>query len=995
MTHGEELSSDMNQDPVVLTYLESVLMHRAAAASAGASPSKSGPEAPARPGVAVSIPRHPPTPSPPRAASTGSALNVKKARLLQGETWDGAKRRRMAGGQEGKREEPSPQPPHSTLLASLLQSFSSSLQEQQRGLSPGSRASSPEQDDDEPRGGGRLGGRRAEEARRGSPSVAAAAPRLSCSARLKAVASMVGKGSGTPSSPKPSAACSQLALLLSSDCQLQQYSRARSLEPSASQRLAAIASKKQAGGAPERPTAKSPSAPRDKASRSPASPGAGSSLLMHLLNSPKPQEANGHGWVAGGEPGCRARSRQPVFNREEGRGEPRPCAPMDLSFKPRSCDPVTLQSSSLEQMTESLLFSWNPKGPGMKGPEIKQDEEDCPETKSHHKVTLLQLLLGHHSGPKGSITPELSADTPPPVPLCRRSSLLEPFPPPSSRPEKSPSQQSRSTPSSRLSPADSAARTFSAPGDPSRKTPLQSPAAAEPAKAHRFLEQPLACESPRAAPFPKPLFALELRQGSPAAPLTGDDRLSNFSFSASKLLHDLAHTGSHKSPEPSPVDSELRGGLEPKLAKDCAGPPLGFQVSDPGAGQERATLQPVSGRAAPDLDHLLERRSVLQLLLRSTEKERVTQDHSRGRRGEQVAQEERRGGAEAISVVKVKTEPIEEETRADQSARCQPAALGEAPENCLPLDIVKQEVGSPRPPPLPAPSHAVSRGGVLSQLLLRDSSGPMDNYPPRGQPGPEAPSAHSNPCPVARVRHLHPGSPTELWDLQKKPVALNGHAFSSNGLSEPGVGARGRCKALEGQCGHGGAEAEPRGDLKGAQGFNVLKQLLLSENGIKVLSQHRTLQNGVSPGHSAKLPGPDPFHRERELRRNGKESPVDVELARSPGNIRLPQAQRGTLPEPPWLTKANPILYYMLQRGGGEAQPLGLSAPRAGEGEATARKERKRPPQRWEAERRDGPGWVKEEPMEPLPCFGSHPAQPPPSPGQILEKVGAIKREPD
>ncbi|XP_051871197.1 nuclear receptor-interacting protein 1 [Pristis pectinata] len=1007
MTHGEEYSSDMHQDSVVLTYLESVLMHRAATASAAGSLNKSSPDGSARPaggseGVVASAPGRPPAPSPPRAARTGPALNVKKARLLQSEGWSGAKRRKVVG-QEGRCQEQSQQQPHSTLLASLLQSFSSSLQDQQRRASPGSRSSSPEQEDEDPGTCGRLGplldGRGGDEEPRPVPG----APRLSCSARLKAVASMVGKGTGTPSSPKPSAACSQLALLLSSDCQLQQYSRARSLAPSASQRLAAIASKKLAGAPQERPAGKSPSssAPsRDRVTRSPASPGAGSSLLMHLLNTPKPLAANGHAWVAAaGEPASRPRSRPPKEGGEDGGGgggggpmSRSNCAPMDLSTKTRVCEPVSLHSGSLEQMTESLLFSWNPKVPGLKGPEPKEDG-DSADAKSHQKVTLLQLLLGHQ---QGSRTPEPSGEAPPPATLSRRAGLLEPFPPPPSLGERRPPLKPRCTLGGRRSqhpPADCPPRTYPAQGEPPPRKSQPSPAN-EPAKAHRFLEQPLACESPRAAPFPKQLFPLELRQSSPCAPvapLAGDGRISNFSFSASKLLHDLAHTGSHKSPDPSQMDAELRGSLEPKLGKDCAGGhPLSFQLSDPGTGQER-------GAGAGDLEHLLERRSVLQLLLRSPDKEQIFKGHPQDRRGEQGALESR-SSSEAISMVKVKTEPTDEEEgvnpfcKAEESTKCQRAAPGGAAESPLPRENLKQEVGSPRPLSPPAPSHA--RGGVLSQLL-RHSSAPPQNYLSSGQPGLEAPAAPSNPCPVPRMRHLLLGSTAERRDLQKKPerpVALNGHAFCSNGMP----GARGSCKQVECRPGNGGAEAEPRGYLKDTQGFNVLKQLLLSENGIKVLSQHRTLQNGGSARDPSdpKAPGgtPAPFYREPDVRRGGKESPV--QLPGYPGTARLPQPQKGAHPEPPWLTKANPILYYMLQRGGGEVQPFGLSAPRASEGDAP-RKERKRPPQRPEAESRAGLGWVKEEPEEPLACSGSRHDQLPPSPGQILEKVAAIKREPD
>uniref|UniRef100_A0A0E9VE69 Nuclear receptor-interacting protein 1 repression domain-containing protein n=1 Tax=Anguilla anguilla TaxID=7936 RepID=A0A0E9VE69_ANGAN len=59
------------------------------------------------------------------------------------------------------------------------------------------------------------------------PSTAQPATSDSCAARLKAVANLVKIRSSPTPSPKPSVACSQLALLLSSEAHLQQYSESR------------------------------------------------------------------------------------------------------------------------------------------------------------------------------------------------------------------------------------------------------------------------------------------------------------------------------------------------------------------------------------------------------------------------------------------------------------------------------------------------------------------------------------------------------------------------------------------------------------------------------------------------------------------------------------------------------------------------------------------------------------------------------------------------
>ncbi|XP_032888263.1 nuclear receptor-interacting protein 1 [Amblyraja radiata] len=989
MTHGEDLSSDMHQDSVVLTYLESVLMRRAAAANAGAPADKSDCDGRARAGseaegtapssaATAAAPARglpPPAPSPPpREARSAPAPNLKKARLLQSEDWQGAHKRRRVSDPE-----PALQPTHSTLLASLLQSFSSSLQGRGVAPTPESPTSSPEQGGDETGGcrrpGALLDARGGGESSRSgsrtnSPSAGAHSPRLSCSARLKAVASMVGKGTlpapgpGAPSSPKPSAACSQLALLLSSDCQLQQYSRARSLAPSASQRLAAIACKKQVGAA----QGKAVTPPRERCQRSPASPasaagtvagGGGSSLLMHLLNSPKLPATNGHMWGPPGQGGPPPRRRPLKEEGEVGGGvnggrDPSPrstCTPMDLSTKPRACDPTTLHPGSLEQMTESLLFSWNPKVPGLRVPVAKVEQEE--ETKSHHKVTLLQLLLGHPDGTQGDGTPEPSGEAPRLATLARRPALTEPFPTPVPVAETNPARKPPRSPHAARRP-----QLFPNPGEPLRKSRPQQGPAPEPAKArHLVVEQP-----PPPPPYTKQVFPTP-----PAGPSTpaADSRLSNFSFSASKLLHDLARTGTLKSPDPSQMEAEAR------LSGPC---PCPLEAKDslvfPQSGPERA--------GGPDLAQLLERRSVLQLLLRHPEKEQAQAAAAQGRRGGPYAQ--------TIAEVKVKIEPVDEDCDTFPNAKCL-------------RETVKLEVESPGPPSPPAHSahsaHSAHRGGgVLSQLLLRHSASPSEAYLSGAVESPPAPSHH--PCPMTRIRHLLPASPPERRDVQKKPGrTLNGHSFCPNGMSEPAAGSNGNGN------GNGRApEPEHRGYLKDAPGFNVLKQLLLSENGIKVLSQHRGLQNGVPAResnhqhhhhHHPKPLAPAPTHGQfYEVKMGGKESPVSVELARYPGSARLPQPQRSAgHHEPPWLTKANPILYYMLQRSGGEAQAFGLGE------ETTAGKERRGQLLGAEAQGRAGPGWVKQEPEESLACFRPHPGQPPLTPGQILEKVAAIKREPD
>ncbi|XP_078265861.1 LOW QUALITY PROTEIN: nuclear receptor-interacting protein 1 [Rhinoraja longicauda] len=1043
MTHGEDLSSDMQQDSVVLTYLESVPMRRAANAGAPADKSDCDGRARAGRGAEGAAPSPSLSPAalarglPPAAPSCSSpprAANPKKARLLQSEDWHGAHKRRRVGGQEGSVGNPQPaahqqQQTRSTLLASLLQSFSSSLQEHGcRVSTPDSRTSSPEQG-----GCGRPGALLDLRGGGVESSLAANAnakpsPRLSCSARLKEVASMVGKGATTPgpgasSSPKPSAACSQLALLLSSDCQLQQYSRARSLAPSASQRLAAIACKKQAGVGPERPQAGKASVgagtpPRERGQRSPASPasaaggGGGSSLLMHLLNSPKLPATNGH--LLWGQPGQVAPPARARPLKEEGAagageanggGEPAPrstCTPMDLSTRPRACDPTALHPGSLEQMTESLLFSWNPRLPGLRGPGPKAEVEDdggegCgppEEAKSHHKVTLLQLLLGTQAEPGGE------------APQGRGPALSEPYPAAGRNHHHQPTAARKPTP---RSPRRS--QLFQAQGDPLRKASRrqqqqqqQQRPTVEPAKGQRFLEQ--GPETPRGAP--------SFTATSQAPPPTSDSRLANFSFSASKLLHDLAHTGNLKSPEPAQAEAEARApGTSPQQAAKVS--PLGGypRPSEAVVGPERA--------GAPDLAQLLERRSVLQLLLRHPDKEQAHKAQPPLVLGRQTDNRGPGYGQGRVHTqVKIKMEPADEDGGSFPSAEC---PLRAAPRGAGETVKLESAAASSSSCP-PSPAHSAARGGgVLSRLLLHHSTSPN----PTTEAYPASPA-------MTRIRHLLPASPPpERRDSMKKPGLNNGHSFCpSNGVSEEPAAVSGRSNGGAPERRHHQHHHHHHHKVDAPE-FNVLKQLLLSENGIKVLSQnggparesnHHHQRNHhhhpAKPPDSPPLTTPPPagghFY---QLTMGGKESPLSVELAGYPRPARLPQQQppppqRPTTHthhhhDPPWLTKANPILYYMLRRSAGEAQAFGLAAAatartdaEGGEEEVEEDKGRRgrRRTQllgRAEAEKsRAGLGWVKQEPEEEsLACFRPHPGQPAHSPGQILEKVAAIKPEPD
>ncbi|KAG7266556.1 hypothetical protein CRUP_017726 [Coryphaenoides rupestris] len=238
--------------------------------------------------------------------SLGVSQNLKKARLLRSGVWNepvnprvsppSAELNGQGGGLQNGSQEGSPHAGESTLLASLLQSFSSRLQSvalSQHTNKPPSECSPPPTKapatEKEPlpvygTASSRLKGLMRKNklqnhsntpySRRGHnqdrppesprsahsatpPSAPVSTETVSCTERLKAVANMVKIRSSPAPSPKPSVACSQLALLLSSEAHLQQYSREHALKAqlsgrSASERLAAMATQQLGQG--KRPT---------------------------------------------------------------------------------------------------------------------------------------------------------------------------------------------------------------------------------------------------------------------------------------------------------------------------------------------------------------------------------------------------------------------------------------------------------------------------------------------------------------------------------------------------------------------------------------------------------------------------------------------------------------------------------------------------------------------------------------------------------------------
>ncbi|XP_056681925.1 nuclear receptor-interacting protein 1 [Monodelphis domestica] len=944
MTHGEELGSDMHQDPVVLTYLEGLRMHQAAARPAPVvdrKPSGLGDEGQSFKISGRAVPggqSNGPSVRPSTCQGSG-VLHLKKARLLQSsEDWDTPKRRRLSDSlvdldvkpeallagmvgeaPKGKQD--------STLLASLLQSFSSRLQSV--ALSQQIRQSLKEQGcplkaDTDARCYGlasthlktllRRSKTKEPEPAADPPDGAAEATGepLSCAARLQAVASMVEKRSSPAASPKPSVACSQLALLLSSEAHLQQYSRehalkAQSAHQVASERLAAMARLQESGlrdrphfpssralaspaHGPARPSSSEsgaalPSPPRSADCGSGLRQASSHSLLLHLLKS---QSAAG---PAGGpeQPergsafeGSSASTTDdgsdpnPSFTEDDSSGDESShsnCGPIDLSFKQRVQRPEAGRPASLDSLTQSLLHTWDPRGPGLR------TEEEAPRgarLNPHQKVTLLQLLLGH----KHEERPEQAAaaqGSPGSAPGSQRESPGVPRAAPRSTP-----------PSLACAAADSPLNLSQQPLG--RRASPQYLCAVQP--------QPLASPAAR-----------HLVDRSPGRELPAASPPSAAAFSASKLLQNLAAGAAD----------------EPRA---CRPPPKPAGLGERrGSPQQAFRSPPEPGLSGSEIENLLERRTVLQLLLGHGSR-------NRSEKQDRAPDESCREQAEILAV-QIKSEPCDDPPVLPSGHRPTHGLLGALPAlhrgaAASPSEDLKAEPPSPQD---------FSRNGLLSRLLRQNQEAPLTDgqlLEPQGRA-------------VAPKKRKLPGEPAQsLFKKRMKsqpcPEEPRGAKWGGSDL-QLGPSA-GRDPGSEPPGGHWHRES---------QGFNVLKQLLLSENCVRDLSGHRksTASEGRKRGgrnhvlhggpdlslcslngqlasclgsrtfpYAGAGPGspyqgsPEPLASGASTQEAGPLSVCPIPGERGPIKWVIAGLEKSECArDSPRLTKTNPILYYMLQKG--------------------------------------------------------------------------------
>ncbi|KAM9037595.1 nuclear receptor-interacting protein 1 [Sarcophilus harrisii] len=1081
MTHGEELGSDMHQDPIVLTYLEGLLMHQAAARSATVVDKKSTGHSGEDQNFKISGNIFPTCQNNGPSLNTNTyqgsgMLHLKKARLLQSsEDWNAAKRRRLSDSivdlnvkQEallaGMVENVPKGKQDSTLLASLLQSFSSRLQSvalsqqirqslKEQGYSLSHDSLKVEKDlrcygvasshlktllkkskskDQKPDANisdvtkNLIKDGFIELPHTGQSGAKVINEPLSCAARLQAVASMVEKRSSPATSPKPSVACSQLALLLSSEAHLQQYSREHALKAQnanqvASERLAAMARLQESGQkdlahfplskglsshlngqarsssnkqvadknvtAFQSPMGILPSPPRNAEykstlERNNLKPAANNSLLLHLLKSQNiTKPTSGHDqkervniFEDSSTPTTidEYSDNNPSFTEDDSSGDESSnsnCVPIDLSFKHRVEKPESSQPASLDNLTQSLLNTWDPKVPGLN---VKEDRDTSKNSKlnPHQKVTLLQLLLGHKNeenlekttGSQGSHSnvTKFSAQS------SKRTPVLE-------------------------SP------------NVNQATPVSTPPLLTSAKADspiNLSQQSLVKHSspqyvgnvqPKRLMNPASKHLIDLTKNKELQgtnkPNQNDSAQNSTTFSASKLLQNLAQCGmqSSVSIEDQKTSKHLLNvnidkpvGLIDRLSSPLlSNKPNILEENNKTFNNQSTVSEP--GLSGSEIENLLERRTVLQLLLGNPNKGKSEKKERISLRDESSQDNADKALNEQILTVKIKSEPCDDShifhnlnVHQSQDAISN-RFLGVVP------SLQRSAAASPasedfKSEPLSPQDFSFSKNGLLSRLLRQNQEVYSTDDLDRSHRNSELTLLESKSLytvPKKRKLHIEPSeSPFKKKMKSHVSDGANNHNPSTE-LYGPLLNKQEmKCNRNDLEfkypaCHGSNNEHENRSWSRDGKGFNVLKQLLLSENCVRDLSQHRnnTLTdvkkkgnknnvinsksefsisslNGVM-NHSSQLnncidngtfsypvavrsPSSSPFQCSPEhlgnavsRQESGQLSVCPIPSEKGPIKWVITGMDKNECEkDSPRLTKTNPILYYMLQKGG-------------------------------------------------------------------------------
>ncbi|KAI4814230.1 hypothetical protein KUCAC02_003433, partial [Chaenocephalus aceratus] len=810
-----------------------------------------------------------------------------------------------------------------------------------------------------------------------------------------------------------SVACSQLALLLSSEAHLQQYSREHALKAqlsgrSASERLAAMANQQlgpdnrppSAGGSlpstpettlkpittlngmtatttmtttlprtalsspqgpsllrgqsspptpPKAPTPTHSQTPREKRgfdSRPSRPPQTCSSLLLLLLNNHNNQKQltkNGHLEDSCGilpasgsssvtsDSECSIQERSLTKDSSDAESCYSSCSPIDLSMRsrphthytwPKTSVPSSSLSSSLlrplffhgslflppDKLTESLLNKWKPDP---SGPTVCKNKEPemSPDPKSHSKVTLMQLLLERRNNEMGKVNKGN-----PEVPLDITMATM-----------------SRGQPTG-----------LGAWEETRTQSPLdRSEAPAQPL--YSLNRDPSGALSPYSYPSPHVQSSpLDLCKSKPFPA----EKTSEPAFSASKLLQNLAQCGTASSSPPIPSSKGL-------VQEHDASRPLALLERLNAPINRTATTHSLTDPQAAahlTIENLLERRTVLQLLLGT------------GSSTAPVSRRDRSGGSGRRSV----------EVSGGCYEKSPGAPLTYDSSNGTPLDVkVKTEFMEDQDFKIePRPAEVIAKYGLLSQLLKQQTATYYTSSAVQAEPRQVKEEQRDYPSPSPKKRRLC-SDRTDTLNSTISPRAVDGgdrNMFASYAVQEE----------LDHQRSVKEEEAPPSEPFtRESRGFNVLKQLLLSDNCLKELSQqprgtpspsvlqgngkanggilsqpahnhsflhlpswppHGSLNSGLpsnlrplptppagdSPVHSpwSHHPAPWPVTQKRDHPTLVKQEPESLARWSSQeneeeGGRRGEEEEEGcdSNLDSPRLSRSNPILYYMLQKG--------------------------------------------------------------------------------
>ncbi|TSK49654.1 Nuclear receptor-interacting protein 1 [Bagarius yarrelli] len=1012
---GRRLALKTHQDSAVLTYLEGLLMHRVAEtqstrATQQSEAEKGNEEQRNSETPGLPLPKH--TSQKKHDKSTpqgGSTHHVKKARLLRSEVWTehanperkmstpspelNGRKQEHCGGLNG-----SLQCKESTLLASLLQNFSTRLQNValsqriEQNLTSGSGGNPIKEDKiaehGHERDGSGLAGNSAmpnntssriyhhrqssEERFSRSPGTlqhsarSSSSESLHCTERLKAVASLANIRSSPAPSPKPSVACSQLALLLSSEAHLQQYSREHALKAqlagrSASERLAAIATqqtqeKKQStisneitslqtknGIPPQTQTTSSlhtgqsrlsgsmrrtnPFRERRPFERHSRASQNCSSLLLQLLNSNNtPQRLISHHLKE--DTNIFSSQRSPVsldsahlnFNSlpkdsSDAESTRSSCSPIDLSLKNRvnNTTPLpSLSSPALDKVTESLKTRWTSESPTLKFPTEPKELHTCSEIKPHHKVTLLELLLDQKHFDKTDKAPDNPDLQPKILPTFGSASTSNPtlFNSCQCKDTREPSPSCRmNTRSPKLLP------TFSQGRDCNIR--------ASPYKVY---------SSPHTQSVP-----LDLCKNKP---LANGPSVKEAGFSASKLLQNLAQNGASSPTLKASLPPVKRQTEEFRTSKSSTlFEKLAVPVQKNNTPHMKSVNSPVaeSTQHNSEIENLLERRTVLQLLLgNKSQKERV----GNKRKTDSGKQESHNMLSKPSMDFAVKSELVEDKMCYDEKVsnkwQNQLAEMHRQSPHTPNQRSIKQEPLSPEAVPRDALlCHLLNHKPTKPNFLDHSNQGCIKEEPVEHRQGPTIPKK--------RKFSVEPDDQVNQQKMCNSPGSLKDDSdCSTSGIPDS-------LKSSD-------PSSPPQADIPPAKfppsessrnengGFNVLKQLLLSDNCLKELSQSRgsfsSLERPVQNGSKIKEPRNNGEHQsfqqalnqgklpsaatetnkldslpdvQQDLSRSKRDNVSKRDLKPSTGFVNGNKTQ-DCRQDSPRLTKANPILYYMLQR---------------------------------------------------------------------------------